>query len=110
MELCINSKAFLNVILILTGMVVAVSMKIIGAMLVDSLLILPALAALSLARSMRGMFILSVVTGFLSALLGFFISLALGTQPSPAVTFVSLFLLGIFYAISAIIDRKGVKS
>ncbi|HOV64114.1 MAG TPA: metal ABC transporter permease, partial [Spirochaetia bacterium] len=74
------------------------------------LLILPALAALSLAKSMRGMFVISVVFGFLSALFGFLFSLVMEVQPGPAVTLVSLVLFAGFYAIQAIQNRKGVSA
>jgi zinc transport system permease protein len=106
----IDSRRFFYIILMLTGTVVAVSMKIVGALLTDSLLILPALAALSLAKSMRGMFVISVVFGFLSALFGFLFSLVMEVQPGPAVTLVSLVLFAGFYAIQAIQNRKGVSA
>lgn len=106
----IDSRRFFYIILMLTGTVVAVSMKIVGALLTDSLLILPALAALSLAKSMRGMFVISMVFGFLSALFGFLFSLIMEVQPGPAVTLVSLVLFAGLYAIQAIQKRKGASA
>jgi len=93
----INSKFFYYLVLTITGCVVAVSIKIIGALLVDCLLVLPAIAALYFARSIKGLFIKAVLIGLISSILGFIISIFFKLQPSPAVTVVSTTMILLFY-------------
>jgi zinc transport system permease protein len=106
----VRSAAFTNAIIVITGIVIAVLMKLIGALLVDCLLILPALGAVSLAKSMRQLFGLSVVLGLVSAFIGFIVSLMVQIQPSQAVTFVSLALLALMHGGEAIRNKRSVRT
>jgi zinc transport system permease protein len=106
----VKSAAFTNSIIIITGVVIAVSMKLIGALLVDCLLILPALGAVSLAKSMKQLFLMSVGLGFVSSLIGFIVSLAVQIQPSQAVTFVSIALLAVMHGGEAIKNKRSAES
>ncbi len=87
--------AYYNAILLITGLTIAFCMKLIGALLLDALVLLPAIIASLFARSARGMFLLASLFGFVSGLAGFFLSLVLDIPASSAVTLVSAGLLGI---------------
>jgi zinc transport system permease protein len=54
----------------LVGLTVAVSMRIVGILLVAALMVLPVIAASRLARSMRGSFGLSLAFGLASVWIG----------------------------------------
>jgi manganese/iron transport system permease protein len=56
------------------GLIVAVSMKLIGALLIDAFVLLPAIADHLVARSLRQMFVLSSVFGIVSGMGGLFLS------------------------------------
>ncbi len=105
----INNRALYYSVLILTGIVVALSIKIIGALLADCLLLLPAMASLYFSRSIKGLFINSALIGITSALFGFIISLIFKLQPSPSVTIVSIFLILIIYVFKNFIIKKEEK-
>jgi ABC-type Mn2+/Zn2+ transport system permease subunit len=83
-----------NLVLILTGLTVAFAMKLIGALLLDALLLLPALMATFFAKSTRGMFLLAGMFGFVSSVSGFFVSLSLDIPASSGVTIVAAVFLG----------------
>ena len=91
----IRADLFHNVILVITGISVAFCMRLIGALLLDALLLLPAIAGSLFARSMKGVFILAALFGLLSSLSGFFLSLAADIPASAAVTIVASLILGI---------------
>jgi zinc transport system permease protein len=74
--------------------VVTVSLKIIGIILVTSLLIVPAAAAKNLASSMKHLFILSCVFGLVSGIIGLIASVYLNTASGPTIVLVSI---GIFF-------------
>ena len=53
---------------------ITVSLKIIGALLVEAMVVVPAAAARNLARSTRGYLVWSIVLAAISGLAGLFIS------------------------------------
>jgi zinc transport system permease protein len=85
----------LNTVLLLTvGIVVAVTTRALGALPVFALLVLPSLTALFLTESLNWVFILSVLIGVLSAVLGYFFSFILSLPTGASITTcASLFFL-----------------
>jgi zinc transport system permease protein len=67
------------------AMVVAVALKIVGALLIAAMLIIPAAAARGLSRSPEGMAMLAVVIGAGSSLLGLQLSLWQDTPAGPSI-------------------------
>jgi zinc transport system permease protein len=88
----VNEGALFRAILALVGLTVAFSLKLIGALLLDSLLLLPALAASFFARSVRSLLVLSGLFGVLASLGGFLLALNLDIPASSAVTVVAALL------------------
>ena len=91
----IQAEFYHAAILVITGITVAFCMRLIGALLLDALLLLPAIAGSVFARSMKGLFILAAIFGLLSSLSGFFLSLVVDIPASAAVTIVASLILGI---------------
>ena len=90
----VRDKLIYNAILVLTGLTIAFAMRLIGALLLDALLLLPAIVASFFAKSTKGVFLIAGVLGFVSSLSGFFVSLALDIPASSAVTVVAAVILG----------------
>jgi zinc transport system permease protein len=90
----LNTDLLYNLILMVVGLTVAFAMNLIGALLLDALLILPAVLASFLARSTRVLFILSAAFGALSSVLGFALSVGIDIPASSGVTIVAALLLG----------------
>ena len=82
---------------VLIAAVVAIAMKIVGVLLIISLLIIPAAAARSLARTPEQMAALAALMGGLAVVGGLLTSLWLNTQsgPSVVVAALALFLLSL---------------
>lgn len=85
---------------------VSVAMRLVGALMLDVLMLLPALVAARLARSMRSLFILASFSGMISGTAGFFVSLALDIPASTGVAFVSVVLLALATIASRITLRE----
>jgi zinc transport system permease protein len=77
---------------------VAVAMRLLGALMLDVLLLLPALVSGQLARSVRALFLIAMGAGFVSAGAGFFVSLILDLPASSGVAAVSVLLLATAHA------------
>ena len=84
---------FVNLLLttILT-IVVAISVKIIGILLITSMLIIPAAASRRLVNSPESMALLATVFGILSVIFGIFLSVEIDTPSGPTIVVVSSFL------------------
>jgi ABC-type Mn2+/Zn2+ transport system permease subunit len=81
---------FWNVFLYFTlGLVIAFAMQFAGVMLVFDFLVLPAVTGLLLARSMAGIFTISVISALVAAILGFSLSVPFDLPSGPAIIAVS---------------------
>jgi zinc transport system permease protein len=94
----VNERFLYYSTVLLTAVTIAMAMKIIGAMLLDALLLLPALIATFHARSARGVVIWSALWGLIFSLTGFFIAISLDIPVSSAIaaiaaiTFAAVFI------------------
>ena len=77
--------------LLLAG-VIAISIKMIGALLITGLLLIPAATARSLSSNPLQMVILSILVGIFSVILGLFSSLELNTASGPSIIVAALVL------------------
>ena len=87
------------------AIVVAVSLKVVGALLIGALLIIPAAAARSLSRSPEAMAILAVVIGALSSLAGLGLSWVADTPAGPSIVSAAAG----FYLISLVLPSSLQK-
>ena len=97
---------FWNLLLYFTlGLVIAFAMQFAGVMLVFDFLVLPAVTGLLLARSMKGIFTVAIISAVLAALIGFSLSVPFDLPSGPAIIACS----GLF-ALLAWIARAARRS
>ena len=90
-----NPKRESFVLTIALSIVVAVGIKVVGVLLIVSMLIIPAAAARSLSSTPEGMAIIASLIGILSAILGFNSAYILDTPTGPSIVCIaSIFFLG----------------
>ena len=94
----INPRREQLILTLLLAMVVALSIKVVGALLITALLIVPAAAARGIARTPEGMAALATLIGVLSALSGMALSLRFETPAGPSIVCVAV----AFFAISTV--------
>lgn len=87
------------ILTLLIAAVVAISIKIVGALLITAMLIIPASAARLLARGPEGMAVMSTVIGVLSAIGGIYMARALNTPAGPSIICLAA---GFFLAATAL--------
>ncbi|MDR1381194.1 MAG: metal ABC transporter permease [Tannerella sp.] len=98
----VNERFLYYAIVLLTALTVAMAMKIIGALLLDALLLLPALIATFHAKSLRGVLVWSSLWGGLFAVGGFFLALVFDIPASSAIAV----LASIVFLVILIVRRK----
>ncbi|MCL6457548.1 MAG: metal ABC transporter permease, partial [Gorillibacterium sp.] len=84
---------------VLTGMIVAAAMPIVGVLLVSSLIVLPAALSIRIARSFNTALILAMIIGVIGVFAGLTASYELSTPPGGTIALVLLtfLILGIGY-------------
>lgn len=90
---------------VLTSLTIAVSMRIIGILLVSSLMIIPVAAALQLARSFREALYFSVLFGLISVISGIIASFYLDLAAGGTVILISIVLLTGVFAVKSFSSR-----
>ncbi len=82
--------AFLNVVVsVLAGVTIAVSMRIVGILLIAALMVLPVIAADRVARSLRSTILLAMGLGLVSVLIGLTIAYYGDLAPGGAIVLVA---------------------
>ena len=83
---------------ILMAAIIAISIKMIGLLLITGMLIIPAAMARNISTSPQGMVFFSIVGGLLSVIIGLFSSLKFNTPSGPSIIAASLllFILSLF--------------
>ena len=78
--------------------IIAISIKMVGLLLITGMLIIPAAMARNLSSSPQSMVIYSIVGGLLSVIIGLFTSLEFNTSSGPSIitTALLLFILSLF--------------
>ncbi len=89
------------VLVLALALTVAVALKIVGALLIAAMLIIPAAAARGLARSPEAMALVAVVLGAASSLAGLQLSLWQDTPAGPSI----IVAAAAFFAASAVLGR-----
>ncbi|USD64540.1 zinc ABC transporter permease subunit ZnuB [Vibrio sp. SCSIO 43136] len=94
----INTDLMRLVLMLLVGVVIAVGMKFVGALLITSLMLIPSAAARRFARSPEQMAVLAAIIGVLSVWSGLYFSWNFDTPAGPSVVLsaATVFLLAQF--------------
>lgn len=86
----VNVRAINIVITFLTAVTVAVSTKIVGTLIISSLMVVPVAASMEVARNYRKQVILSVLFSALSTLGGLVLSFEFGLKPGGVICLMSV--------------------
>lgn len=90
----------LNLVFIfLVALTVAVSLRVVGTLLVGALMVIPVLASLIIGRSFQQVFYYSLGIGVISALLGLVGSYQFGLATGGCIVLVALFFFALFYLV-----------
>ena len=98
----IKTKILNTLIVVLAAFSVVVSIKIVGALLIGALMVIPVLAAIQFKRGFKFTIVLSVVFSLLSVFVGIFASYYLGTASGGAIVIIAL----IFFLLSVFLNRN----
>lgn len=101
----VHVSVYRTMIAAVSGIVIVLAMKLVGALLISALIIFPALSAMRLFRNFRSVTICSAVLSVTGSLTGFLLSVLFSTPIGASVVAVHIVLFGLFSLISAIRGR-----
>ncbi|AOV07867.1 metal ABC transporter permease [Sporosarcina ureilytica] len=89
----INARYIQLFFMVITALVIGASMRIVGILLVSSLMTVPVAAAMQLAKSFKGAMIYSIVLGEMAVLIGLVSAFYLDIAPGGTIVVTSILLL-----------------
>jgi len=90
----------------LTAITIVLGMRLMGSMLISSLIIFPSLSAMRLFKSFRGVVIVSAIISIFSFIAGIVISYMYGSPAGASVVTVNIAVFVVFYVVGSIIGRS----
>ena len=102
----INSDGYNLLIAIITALIIVLAMNLVGSLLISALIIFPALSAMRLFKSFRGVIICSAVISVVCAAAGIIISILASTPVGSTIVTADIVVFLVFWAISAFAGRS----
>lgn len=93
-------------IALLTAVTIVIGMRLMGSMLISSLVIFPALCAMRVFKTFRSVTICSAVVSVVTFLAGMMISYAADTPCGASIVCVNLVVFFAFFAVGAVLQRS----
>jgi zinc transport system permease protein len=96
-------------IAVITAIVISISMRLVGSLLITALIIFPALSAMRLFKSYKAVIIFSVCFGAVTSFLGIILSIVLETPVGSTIVVTDVISYLICYVVGKILNlRKDV--
>lgn len=80
---------------VITATVIVLAMKLVGSLLISALIIFPAISAMGVIKSFRGVLILAAIFSVCSALIGMILSLLVSTPVGATIVTVNIVVFGL---------------
>ena len=87
------------IIMVLTAVTVSIASRVVGALMISSLLVIPVAAAMMLAKSYKGTLVISIVLAELFTLAGLFISFYMNLRPGGTIVLLGVLTLVVIMII-----------
>ena len=101
----INANAYNLIIAMITATIIVLAMNLVGSLLISALIIFPALSAMRVFRSFRGVIFCSAVISVLCAAIGIMLSILFSTPVGSTIVTADIAVFLVFCGISAVTKR-----
>lgn len=100
-----NTKLYNNLIAVVTAVVIVLAMNLVGALLVSTLIIFPALTAMRIFKSFKSVILGAAVISVTCTLIGLLIAILYSTPVGSTIVIADIVVFGIFSVIGKIKNR-----
>lgn len=101
----VNANAYNLVIAMITATIIVLAMNLVGSLLISALIIFPALSAMRVVKSFRGVILCSAVISVLCAAIGILLSILFSTPVGSTIVTADIAVFLVFCGISAVTGR-----
>ena len=101
----INANAYNLVIALITATVIVLAMNLVGSLLISALIIFPALSAMRVFRSFRGVILCSAIISVICAAVGIVLSILISTPVGSTIVTADIAVFLLFCGLSAVLKR-----
>ena len=101
----LKAKRYTNIIAVLTALVIVVGMRMMGVMLISSIIIFPALTSMRIFKSFKRVVISSGIISVVAFLIGIYLSYVYNISTGATIVLVNLTLFIIFSIIDKILHE-----
>ena len=101
----VNANAYNLIIAMITATIIVLAMNLVGSLLISALIIFPALSAMRVFRSFRGVILCSAVISVLCAAIGIILSILFSTPVGSTNVTADIAVFLIFCGISAVMGK-----
>ncbi len=102
----INVNFYNMLIALLTAVTIVIGMRLMGSMLISSLIIFPALCSMRIFKSFRSVTICSAIISVVTFILGMFISYAANTPCGASIVCVNIVVFAVFFIVGTLLSRS----
>ena len=102
----IHAKRIHFLFIILTALVIAASIRIVGVLLVSALMTLPVASAMRLAKGFKQMVVISIVLGEIAVIGGLISGYYFNIPPGGTIVVISIFILLIILSLNKILEAN----
>lgn len=99
----LKTKRYTNIIAILTAFIIVVGMRMMGVMLISSIIIFPALTSMCIFKSFKKVVISSGIVSVIAFLFGIYLSYIYDVSTGATIVLVNLILFVLFYLCDKIV-------
>lgn len=101
----INVSRYNTLIAIIIAIIIVLAMNLVGSLLISALIIVPALSAMSIFKSFRGVVLCSVVFSIISTIIGILSSLLISTPVGATIVTVDMIGFFLFSLVGTLIGK-----
>ena len=102
----VKVASYNTLLAVLTAITIVIGMKMMGAMLISSLIVFPSLTAMRICKTFRSVTVVSAVISVLTYVVGFAASIALSTPPGATIVIVDIIVFLIFVLLGSILSGR----
>lgn len=102
-------KVIHTIFMIITALVIAASMRIVGILLVSSLITLPVAASIRIAKSFKQTIVYAILFGELAVIVGLVTAFYLNLAPGGTIVITSILILLIVLIVKKIMNKRAVN-
>ncbi|MFZ7102849.1 MAG: metal ABC transporter permease [Peptococcaceae bacterium] len=95
----LNTKGLNYLILVLTSITIVLGIRVVGTMLISSLIIFPTVTALQVAQSFKGTILISTIVSVSCVIMGVFISFIMNFPTGATIVMLNAFSFMVFFGI-----------